>query len=409
MTKNYFKVLFFIMISIMLVSGCVTKKPQNTGTYDAGGSGSYDTAGSGSYNAGESAQKAGQSPESFILDPEKLEMGEYMEKYVNTFLVILDASGSKYLPYNGQVKLKIAKDIVRRLNQKTPPRPLTGALRRYGFQAGAFSKPTALLYDVGPYSRPAYAGAIEIVRWAGGKSPLALSIDEASDDFAPTTGLLSLVVISDGKIYQGDAVEAAKRIKARYGDRICIYTCLVGNLPFGRDLLERVAKAGKCGYAITADDLIGEKPMEDWAYDIFHRGHKIKQPKRAKKEFIKRPDPLDSALRLKVQFDLNKWDIRSEYYEGLNNIARFMSMRKYSSVKVEIQGHTCNIWTEKYNMKLSHLRATEVMKYLINKGVRPEQLFIEGLGLKIPTASNKTERGRVANRRAEFRRAGFTR
>ncbi len=417
MTRNCFKVLFFIMISMILIACAGNEPPKNADTggltrYNTGGAGSYDTGGSGSYGTAPQVRQISvprtQSPESFVLDPEKLEMGEYMEKFVNTFLVILDASGSKYLPYSGKVKLKIAKDIVRRLNQKTPPRPLTGALRRYGFEAGAFSRKTALLYDMGPYSRPDYARSVETVRWAGGKSPMALAIDAASDDFAPTTGLLSLVIVSDGKIYQGEPIEAAKRIKARYGDRICIYTCLVGDLPFGKDLMERVAKAGECGYAITADDLVPEKAMEDWAYDIFHRGDRMKpRPKPPAPIVVKRraPSPCDllnEALRLKVQFDLNKWDIKPEYYQGLDRIADLMI--RCAGSEVEIHGHTCNIWTEKYNMKLSHLRATEVMKYLVNGGVRPGQLTVAGHGLTIPAASNKSEDGRVSNRRAEFKR-----
>ena len=405
MIKNWLKVFFFIMISIMLVS-CAGKEPQRH----------YDTSrlsGSDTYVSGSSASsRVPQAPESYVLSPEQPEMGEYMRVQVNDFIVILDASGSKYLPYSGQVKLKIAKDIVRRLNQHTPDRRLFGGLRRYGFEAGAWSEKTALIYGMTEYYRPAFANSIEIVRWAGGKSPLALAIDKASDDFQLAEGhYLALVVVSDGNIYQGDPVEAAKRIKQRYGDRICIYTALVGDLPFGKDVLERVAKAGECGYAITSDALVPEKTMRDWADDIFHRGQKAKprEPVRP----IPRPRPprrepcadLDEALRLgRVQFDLNKWNIKPEYYAGLDRIASLLVDECPPDTTIRIQGHTCNIWTEKYNMKLSHMRATEVMKYLVKMGVRPRQLVVEGAGLSAPRASNKTEEGRVENRRAEFKR-----
>ncbi|MDM8550816.1 OmpA family protein [Desulfobacterales bacterium HSG2] len=421
MAKNCFRVLLFIMISIMLVS-CSGKEPQQQRFDDptSGGSGAYVSGSAARVSGSASSPRVSQSPESFRLDAENPDMGEYMRVQVNDFVVILDASGSKYLPYSGKIKLRIAKDIVRRLNQNTPERPLFGGLRRYGFEAGAWSKPTALLYGMTDYSRPDFASAIEIVRWAGGKSPMALSIDKASDDFQLAKGhYLSLVIVSDGKIYQGDPIEAAKRIKQRYGDRICIYTALVGNLPFGRDLMERVAKEGKCGYAITADDLEPSPRMRDWADDIFHHGRKaepepepekpIPGPRRAEEPppviIPAEPDPcelLDEALRLKVQFDLNKWDIKPEYYSDLNRIAHLMM--KCAHAEVEIVGHTCNIWTEKYNMKLSHLRATEVMKYLVGKGIRPGRLRVSGVGLTTPTAPNKTEAGRVANRRAEFRR-----
>lgn len=398
MAKKCLNVLCLIMISTLMMC-CASKEPREK----------FDANALARHEADQSAAtlpQAAESPDEFIIDPESPEMGKYMEVKVNDFVVILDASGSKYLPYSGKVKLKIAKDVVRRLNQNTPNRSLFGGLRRYGFEAGAWSEKTALLYGMTDYSRQDFANAIEIVRWAGGKSPMAMAIDAASDDFQQARGhYLALVVVSDGKIYQGDAVEAAKRIKQRYGDRICIYTCLVGDLPFGRDLLERVAKAGECGYAITADDLIPDDKMKDWAYDIFHRGDRLRPKKVEKRVAPAKPRywDLDEALRLKVQFELNKWDILPEYYNGLDRIATLLA-NKYPEVSIEVHGHTCNIWTEKYNMKLSHLRATEVMKYLMDRGVRANQLVVKGHGLTEPAASNKTEDGRVTNRRAEFRR-----
>jgi OOP family OmpA-OmpF porin len=103
---------------------------------------------------------------------------------------------------------------------------------------------------------------------------------------------------------------------------------------------------------------------------------------------------------MKVQFDLNKWYIRPEYFNGLNRIAQLMI--ECPVARVEIQGHTCNIWTEKYNLKLSDMRATEVMNYLVKRGVEANRFLVRGFGLTMPTASNKTDQGREANRRAEF-------
>lgn len=405
MARNCVKAIFFffiIFISISaLLTGC-TGEPAKR--FNANELQKYPASVSGRTSS--PSPKIAQSPESFVLDPNRLQPGQFWEVLVNNFIVILDASGSKYLPYSGKVKLKVAKDIVRRLNQKTPERPLVGGLRRYGYEAGAWSVRTALLYGMGFYNRPEYANAIDIVRWAGGKSPLELAIDKASDDFQSCDGYLALVVVSDGKVYDSDPIEAARRIKKRYGDRICIYTCLIGNLPYGQDLMERVAKVGECGYAITADQLVPENVMGDWAYDIFHRTTRAKPatPRESPPTVVKRgPNPcelLNEALRMKVQFDLNKWQIRPEYFNGLNRIAQLMI--ECPVARVEIQGHTCNIWTEKYNLKLSDMRATEVMNYLVKRGVESHRFLVRGFGLTMPAASNKTDQGREANRRAEF-------
>jgi len=214
MTRNCIRAVFFffiIFISIgALLTGC-SKEPAKR--FNANELQKFPA--SESRGASSPSPKIAQSPESFVLDPNRLQPGQFWEVLVNNFIVIMDASGSKYLPYSGKVKLRVAKDVVRRLNQKTPERPLVGGLRRYGYEAGAWSVRTALLYGMEPYSRPDYGSSIDIVRWAGGKSPLELAIDKASDDFQSCDGYLALVVVSDGKVYDSDPIEAAKRIKRR--------------------------------------------------------------------------------------------------------------------------------------------------------------------------------------------------
>ncbi len=352
-------------------------------------------------------------------------LDEYME-IVDNFLVILDASGSKFLPYNGQIKLKIAKDIVRRFNQRVPDRPLTGALRRYGFEAGAWSEPTALLYDVGPYNRQRYASAIEIVRWAGGKSPLALAIDEASNDMSPMTGLLALVIVSDGKIYEGDPVAAAQRMKDRYGDRLCIYTAQVGDLPFGRNILNRIAEIGACGYPVSADSLKPDSAMNQWVDDIFNRRTDF-EPGWDVRTAVDYGGPCPDADGDgvcddrdacpgtpegatvdergcwdigKVQFIIDRYDIRPQYYPVIDEVVRVMKLNP--GLKIKVQGHTCTIASEKYNMKLSYNRAIAVSDYMLKQGIESERIAVEGFGFHRPTATNQTEEGRRLNRRVEF-------
>lgn len=380
----------------------------------------------------------GVAPDDFVVDPQTLQMGRYFEEYVDNFLFILDASGSKFLPHEQQIKLKVAKDIARRFNGKTPNRPLFGGLRRYGWEAGAFTTPTSLLYGMTAYNRPAFADAIEIVRWAGGKSPMALAIDKGSDDLAraPADEYLAMVIVSDGKILTDDPdpVMAARRAKERYGDRLCIYTVAVGDdLPFDSPdapvqryhekykLLRDVAREGQCGYMVTADNLVPDDAMATFADDVFTRRRALADrldegvcpdedgdgvcddmdrcpgtPKGAK------VDEHGCWILGKVQFDLNKWNIKPEYFEMLDDIARVLTLNP--EVQLAVQGHTCTIWTEDYNMKLSHWRAMSVASYLIDKGARPDQLAVEGYGFHRPFASNQTEEGRILNRRAEFRR-----
>ncbi|NJO02386.1 MAG: OmpA family protein [Bacteroidia bacterium] len=80
------------------------------------------------------------------------------------------------------------------------------------------------------------------------------------------------------------------------------------------------------------------------------------------------------------------------------------TLTQFNCVKLEIMGHTCNIGrTDEVNYELSVRRAEAVKKYLMNKGVAEDRLVISGFGSTRPLLSNKSEYGRIKNRRVEFK------
>ena len=56
-----------------------------------------------------------------------------------------------------------------------------------------------------------------------------------------------------------------------------------------------------------------------------------------------------------------------------------------------------------FNNKLSLDRANEVKSHLVDKGVDANRLSTVGFGEDKPKESNKTRKGRIANRRVEFK------
>jgi OmpA-OmpF porin, OOP family len=108
----------------------------------------------------------------------------------------------------------------------------------------------------------------------------------------------------------------------------------------------------------------------------------------------------DKPSTVVVEFDTNKSDIKTKYDEDLNNLGTFL--KEWTKAKGEISGHTDNVGTDKYNLKLSQRRAASVKKYLEEKfNIAPERLTTEGYGESKPIASNKTKAGRQLNRRIE--------
>lgn len=107
--------------------------------------------------------------------------------------------------------------------------------------------------------------------------------------------------------------------------------------------------------------------------------------------------PLKATLQLNFASDSNKVDA-----EGEAKVAEFASFLNESpAYKANIVGHTDSTASDAYNQKLSEKRAATVKTMLIKDGVASERLTSEGMGEKMPVASNKTKAGRAENRRIE--------
>jgi outer membrane protein OmpA-like peptidoglycan-associated protein len=102
----------------------------------------------------------------------------------------------------------------------------------------------------------------------------------------------------------------------------------------------------------------------------------------------------------KVLFDFDRFDLKPQYYSSLDKIAQMLAQNP--AVKAEIQGHTDNIGTARYNQRLSEMRARVVENYFVSKGVEKDRLFPVGFGFTKNSASNEDEIGRALNRRVEI-------
>ena len=100
-------------------------------------------------------------------------------------------------------------------------------------------------------------------------------------------------------------------------------------------------------------------------------------------------------------FDFNKADIKPKYYKNLQEVIKVLKANP--GLKVEIQGHTDNIGSAAYNMKLSLRRAQAVANYLVKHGISASRLKVKGYGFTRPVASNDTPEGRALNRRVQLK------
>jgi peptidoglycan-associated lipoprotein len=101
----------------------------------------------------------------------------------------------------------------------------------------------------------------------------------------------------------------------------------------------------------------------------------------------------------KVKFGFNKSKLSTEAKAALDEFALKIKAEN-KGVYVEVQGHTDNVGSAKYNEELGEARATAVRLYLNEKqGFPLHRMNVISYGKAAPIADNKTRDGRAKNRR----------
>jgi len=113
-----------------------------------------------------------------------------------------------------------------------------------------------------------------------------------------------------------------------------------------------------------------------------------------KREFedIKFPD---------IKFLTDKTVIVKGTDKGLDKVIQFL--KKHPSIIIKISGHTDTDGETINNLALSKRRAKKVKQTIVKHGINANRILTAGYGEAQPIATNKTEKGRLKNRRVEFK------
>ncbi|MFO7749771.1 MAG: flagellar motor protein MotB [Desulfobacteraceae bacterium] len=109
-------------------------------------------------------------------------------------------------------------------------------------------------------------------------------------------------------------------------------------------------------------------------------------------------------IKGKALFKSGSADLNQNAVPIFNEIMKIIF--DYPRYKVNIKGHTDNvpISTARYpsNWELSAIRATTVLKHLVERGIDPKRLTATGYGDIMPLVPNNSDKNRAINRRVEF-------
>ena len=99
-----------------------------------------------------------------------------------------------------------------------------------------------------------------------------------------------------------------------------------------------------------------------------------------------------------IFFEFDDYSIPASELDRLNIFLREIDTPKL--IHVQVEGHTDAKGSAAYNRALSIKRAESVRDYLVQHGIQPSKISIEGFGKSFPLEANNTEANRAKNRRA---------
>lgn len=102
-----------------------------------------------------------------------------------------------------------------------------------------------------------------------------------------------------------------------------------------------------------------------------------------------------------VYFDFDKYDIKAEYRDMLQQKAELM--KQYPSIRVRIEGNCDERGTQEYNLALGERRARAAYEYLVMLGVNPDQMEMISFGKERPAVEGTGPAVWAKNRRDDFR------
>ena len=336
-------------------------------------------------------------------------------KKVDNFIILVDRSGSMDENYVGTKtsKIALAKSILERMNTMIP---------ELGYQSGLnTAAPSTELQALATYTAADYSASIAKVPTLIGNNPtpLGAGLNDLEPALKAATGRNAVIILSDGQENSGEgSLTVAAALAEKYG--VCFHTISFADTVNGnQELLDGITKLNSCGVGTSAAQLADDAALQKFVKDVFYdtAGAPVADPcaldddadgvnncidKCADTPADLAVDsngcPIPEVLKIKVNFDFDKSDIKAEYHQELADFAAYA--KQLPGTVIEIGGHTDSKGSDEYNLKLSQRRAKSVRDYLIqNFALNGTLLTAVGYGESRPVTSNDTDAGRAENRR----------
>ena len=123
-------------------------------------------------------------------------------------------------------------------------------------------------------------------------------------------------------------------------------------------------------------------------------------------DVIRQGDDLILRMPSSVTFDIDRWEVKPQFFGVLDDVGRTLS--SYNQTYVDVLGHTDTTGSIEHNQVLSEHRASSVANYLSARGVDHARMATRGYGETAPIYNpDDTDSKKAANRRVEIKIVPF--
>jgi OOP family OmpA-OmpF porin len=295
----------------------------------------------------------------------------YLVKTADNFIILYDRSGSMNDLYNGTVMTELAAErkILVEKNATLPDMNWMAGI--YSFTPGLGFDNLTAYYPMQPYDKKLFSKTISAMpREAQGATLLQQGLNKLDSILATLTGKTVIFIFTDGQYTPIDYLPSpsalARRIDSTHD--ICFSVIDTGSESKGAKEIGAIASVNDCSYLIPFATLLGNP---EWMTNALFRV--VEKPPVEPKEMIV------GFEWQNILFDFDKSEVKPEYTAVLAEVGSLM--RKHPQSKVILAGHTDNVGTREYNIKLSHRRAASVRNYLAEKEFIDEnRITLSGFG-----------------------------
>ncbi|UCF01336.1 MAG: OmpA family protein [Deltaproteobacteria bacterium] len=341
---------------------------------------------------------------------QRIRMVKEVVKTADNFIILFDASGSMQDLYKdtGMKKIDLAEAMFKGRALRVPELDWNAGLYLY--------TPWKTFYEMQSFNKEKYGAAIDemaaykpSLSYKNQPTPLGNAIKNLDPMLAKLSGQTAVFIFSDGQFTLSQPkiwpVPAAKEIASKYD--VCYYLISSAQTPKSEKLVNDLAGVNVCSRVVTFDAMLSRPEYTTGAIYVVRDRALLETQLISKVVGVE----LDSIL-----FDFGSADIRPEYYDKLDALAKFLE--KNPDTYALIEGFADSTGDPTYNLLLSRRRAESVRNHLMQKeifsageanisAIAEKRLVTVWYGPVVPVASNETAEGRQLNRRVRISVGGI--